>query len=173
MQSCRQLSSDGLYAYRSAVEDIFGEDAIDFGQYVKPSTTDSPVTEDGPRDIPKPLQQPIMGDPDEDKIGTSFVERQNLTLRMQNRRYTRKTNGFSKKLLNHKHSVSLWYGYYNWVRPHGGLKGRTPAMAAGLAKEPYPLNWLCDLIDARATQPQRPHFYNTKNRTAEAARMAA
>ncbi len=80
----------------------------------------------------------VMGRPDEDHVSTSYVERQNLTMRMQMRRFTRLTNAFSKKLENHAHAVALHFMHYNWCRPHQTLtkaaKGvyRTPAMAAGL-----------------------------------------
>ena len=162
MKSCRLLTSDGLYAYESAVEDVFGRGGIDFGMYVKPSTTDSPVSEDVPLDRSKPVRRGIFGDPNEEEINTSYVERANLTLRMGNRRFTRKTNAFSKKLENHKRSLALFYVHYNWCRPHRSLKGKTPAMAAGLAQDRYPVSWIVDLIDARAPKPNRPKHYKRR-----------
>lgn len=75
---------------------------------------------------------------------TSLVERQNLTMRMSMRRFTRKTNAFSKKFQNHVHSVSLHSVWYNWCRPHQTLKGATPAMAAGLTDYPRDVQWIVD-----------------------------
>ena len=99
----------------------------------------------------------VIGDSEEG--GTSFVERTNLTMRMGMRRYTRKTNGFSKKLENHKYMLYLFFTYYNWVRPHMTLE-TTPAVAAGLAKRERSLKWIVGLIDKRAPKPNRPKKYN-------------
>lgn len=169
LRSIRQLTSDGLYAYESAVEDAFGAD-IDFGMLVKPNTAD--VQE---RSIPKPVQRSMQGNPDPDRINTSYVERSNLTLRMQNRRYTRLTNAFSKTLVNHCHMLALYFTFYNWCRPHLSLGKRvTPAMAAELCSSVYPVSWIVELVDIGAAKPQCPRFYNTKRRSAaEAARTAS
>ena len=89
----------------------------------------------------------VNGNPDHHKISTSFVERQNLTMRMGMRRFTRLTNGFSKKLRNHAAAVSLHFFYMNWARPHGSLANpypRTPAMASGLSDHV----WTCEEIAA-------------------------
>jgi hypothetical protein len=74
----------------------------------------------------------ISGDPDVAHISTSHAERQNLTMRMSMRRFTRLTNAFSKKFKNHGHSLALYFVFYNWMRKHESLAGKTPAMAAGL-----------------------------------------
>ena len=163
MRSCQQLTTDGLYSYEPAVEDIFGRGKIPFGQYVKPNTTDSPFDEQV-YNRPRPVQRAVFGEPDKTHIGTSFVERSNLTLRMGNRRFTRCTNGHSKTLVNHKHALDLYYTFYNFCRPHMSLKGATPAMAAGLAKQPYGLEWVIDLINERRPKPNRPSCYMTKRR---------
>ena len=160
MKSCKMLSSDGLYAYESAVEDVFNG-GLDFGTYVKPNTTDSPH-DDNEYDRPKPVRKAVFGNPDEEKINTSYVERNNLTIRMHTRRFTRLTNAFSKKLQNHKHALAVYFVWYNWCRPHMSLKGRTPAMAAGLATEKYPVEWICDLVAARAPKPNRPKTYKKR-----------
>jgi hypothetical protein len=85
-------------------------------------------------------KMPVMGNPDMDKVSTSYVERSNLSMRMGMCRFTRLTNGFSKKAENHAHAVSLFFMFYNYCKPHmtltkaaGGIK-RTPAMAAGLTE---------------------------------------
>jgi hypothetical protein len=90
----------------------------------------------------------IMGSPDPDKVSTSYVECQNLTMRMGMRRFTRLTNGFSKKIENLAHAVSLHYMYYNFARPHKSLgKGVTPAMAAGIAEYPWTVWDIAALLD--------------------------
>ncbi len=164
LRSIRQLTSDGLYAYESAVEDAFGTD-INFGMLVKPNTTDVEA-----RSIPRPKQTAVIGDPDEDRINTSFVERSNLTLRMQNRRYTRLTNAFSKTLAGHRAMLSLYFTFYNWCRPHMSLGRRvTPAMAAGLSTTVYPVSWLVELVDIRAPKPNRPKHYKPRKKRAGAS----
>lgn len=92
----------------------------------------------------------INGNPDEDRISTSYVEGQNLTMRMGMCRFTRLTNGFSKKLRNHAAAVSLHFFYMNWGRPHKSLANpypRTPAMAAGLADHIWTCEEIAGLLD--------------------------
>ena len=90
----------------------------------------------------------ITGEPDHSKISTSYVERQNLTMRMGMRRFTRLTNGFSKKVENLAHAVSLHYMHYNFARPHASLgKRTTPAMAAGVAEYPWTTWDIAHLLD--------------------------
>ncbi len=97
--------------------------------------------------------RPVTGNPDLDKASTSYVERQNLTMRMGMRRFTRLTNGFSKKVENLAHAVSLHYMHYNFARPHKTLtKARngyptTPAMAAGVADHVWTLTEIAALLD--------------------------
>ena len=92
--------------------------------------------------------RPVIGTPDPDKISTSYVERQNLTMRMGMRRFTRLTNGFSKKIENLTHAVSLHYMHYNFARPHKSLgRGVTPAMAAGVAAYPWTVWDIAKLLD--------------------------
>ncbi|PIV24369.1 MAG: IS1 family transposase [Deltaproteobacteria bacterium CG03_land_8_20_14_0_80_45_14] len=138
-----QLSSDKLKAYVEAVETVFSAD-IDYGQIVK-SYEAEPI---GPGRYSPPkvisvLKEYITGNPDFNKICTSFVERQNLTVRMQMRRFTRLTNAFSKKLENLKTAVALHFTHYNFERIHGTLR-MTPAMAAGVTKELWSIR---DLIE--------------------------
>jgi len=87
----------------------------------------------------------VSGDPDPKHVSTSFVERQNLTMRMQMRRFTRLTNGFSKKADNHRHSVALHYMHYNFCRVHQTLRV-TPAMEAGLTDHIWSIAELCALL---------------------------
>jgi IS1 family transposase len=138
-----QLSSDKLKAYVEAVETVFGAD-IDYGQIVK--SYEAEPTGPGRYSPPKVisvLKEYITGNPDFNKICTSFVERQNLTVRMQMRRFTRLTNAFSKKLENLKAAVALHFTHYNFVRIHGTLR-MTPAMAARVTRELWSIR---DLID--------------------------
>ena len=126
-----QLTTDGFRAYIDAVERTFGSE-IDYSQLVKVYSGDEAARERySPSEIIGAFPTPIMGRPDPEKISTSHVERQNLTMRMQMRRLTRLTNGFSKKLANLKAAVGLHIAHYNFVRVHGTLK-TTPAMAAGI-----------------------------------------
>jgi hypothetical protein len=89
----------------------------------------------------------ISGNPDESKISTSYVERQNLTMRMSMRRFTRLTNGFSKKVENHAHSVALFAMYYNFVRVHKTLR-TTPAMAANVTKRLWEIGDIVRVVEA-------------------------
>lgn len=127
-----QLSSDGFTSYVRAVEETFGAD-IDYGQQIK-TFASSPSSSTGMRGYAPPelvecVFQIINGKPDIKHISTSFIERQNLTIRMQIRRFTRLTNAFSKKLENLKAAVSLHFAHYNFMRIHSTLKV-TPAMEA-------------------------------------------
>ena len=92
----------------------------------------------------------ISGDPDPAKISTSYVERQNLTIRMSMRRFTRLTNAFSKKIENHAAAVALHFMHYNFARPHKSLRNpypRTPAMAARIADHVWTLTEIAALLD--------------------------
>ena len=88
----------------------------------------------------------IRGNPDPKHISTSYVERQNLSMRMGMRRFTRLTNAFSKKAENHAHMIALYFVHYNFARVHGTLK-QTPAMAAGLADHPWTLEEIVGLLE--------------------------
>ena len=91
----------------------------------------------------------VSGDPDTRTANTSFVERQNLTMRMGMRRFTRLTNGFSKKIENHAHAVSLHFMHYNFARPHKTLGTKiSPAMAAGLSDHLWTVEEICRLLDS-------------------------
>jgi hypothetical protein len=105
-------------------------------------------------------RQPVFGKPDMSLVSTSYVERSNLTLRMSNRRFTRLTNGFSKKIVNHCHMLALGYMHYNFCRKHMSLK-RTPAQAAGIADRQWTLEEVVEMVDA--------HFVEKLNAEFEAA----
>ncbi len=126
-----QLSSDALYAYIGATEHAFGLD-VDYGQIVK--TYEAEPVGPGrysPPNVVSAKRTPIKGDPDTAHISTSLIERQNLTMRMSMRRFTRLTNAFSKKLENLKAAVALHFAHYNFVRIHSTIRC-TPAMEAGV-----------------------------------------
>ena len=127
-----QLSSDKLRAYVDAVQLEFGND-VDYGQIVK-SYEGEPIGP-GRYSLPKVIstaKEYIFGNPDPRRICTSHIERQNLTIRMQIRRFTRLTNAFSKKVENLKAAVALHFVHYNFCRVHQTLRV-TPAMEAGIA----------------------------------------
>jgi len=128
-----QLTTDGLRAYIEAVEAAFGAD-IDYAQLVKKYKSDETGNIDrrySPGDFVSATKVTVTGNPDEDMISTSYVERQNLTMRMSMRRLTRLTNGFSKRWGNLNKALALHFAYYNFVRVHQSLRV-TPAMEAGI-----------------------------------------
>jgi IS1 family transposase len=144
-----QLTADGHRAYLDAVEGAFGAD-VDYAQLVKlygepPEAQGrySPAVCIGAR------KEAITGRPDKKHVITSYVEQQNLTMRMHMRRFTRLTNAFSKKFESHVHMVALYTVWYNFVRIHETLKV-TPAMAAGLSPILWSMEDVANLIDAAA-----------------------
>ena len=128
-----QLTTDSYRGYAYAVESVFNK-RIDYAQLHKvyDETPDSEKRY-SPARIIRVLAKPMLGNPDESKISTSYVERQNLTMRMNMRRLTRLTNAFSKRLYNLYCAVSLHFFYYNFMRVHQSLRV-TPAMEAGISK---------------------------------------
>lgn len=143
-----QLSSDALKAYVDAVERGFGG-AVDYGQIVKAYATGGDETAGAaqrkysPPEVVSITKTVISGKPDLDLVSTSYVERQNLTMRMHIRRLTRLTNAFSKKLENYKAAIALHFVWYNFVKIHSTIKA-TPAMAAGVAEEPWTVRELVE-----------------------------
>lgn len=136
-----QLTTDGFKPYLTAVESAFGAD-IDYAMLVKLFSGDESNRERySPGEIIDARPVPVSGNPDLRHISTSYIERQNLTLRMQLRRLTRLTNAFSKKLENLKAALSLHFAWYNFCRIHSSLRV-TPAMAAGISSEIWPLDRL-------------------------------
>ena len=143
-----QVTTDGLRFYREAVANAF-DGNTDFAQLIKIFGDVYPDGRVGTAHavVVGTETKTICGNPDPKHVSTSFVERSNLTVRMHNRRFTRLTNAFSKKLHNHRCAIELHFCYYNWCRVHQTLK-MTPAMAAGLADHPWSVAELVGLLDS-------------------------
>ncbi|MCU1256972.1 MAG: uncharacterized protein JWM83_3271 [Candidatus Angelobacter sp.] len=143
-----QLTTDGHRVYADAVEDAFGAD-VDYAMLVKIFGSSGDVTESrySPATCIGCRTGVLSGQPDPQHISTSFVERQNLTMRMGMRRFTRLTNGFSKKVENHGHAVALHFMHYNFCRIHKTLRV-TPAMEAGLTDHVWTIEELLSLLSA-------------------------
>ena len=160
-----QLTTDGHKAYLEAVEGAFGAD-VDYAQIVKlygePTGGKGHERKYSPSECTGIKVKRVEGVPDLRHISTSYVERQNLTMRMGMRRFTRLTNAFRKKLENHLHMLSLYFVHYNFCRQHKSLGGVSPAMATGVSQTLHDVEWICKLIDARAPKPNRPKTYRTK-----------
>ena len=142
-----QLTSDGHRAYLEAVEEAF-QGEVDYAMLSKIYAPEELALQ----------AELVVGQPDLNAISTSGVERQNLTLRMSQRRFTRKTNGFSKLLINHANAAAMHYFHYNFCRVHQSLE-TTPAVAAGVAPKPYDLDWFAEQIRASWPKPKRPNAY--------------
>jgi IS1 family transposase len=130
-----QISSDGLQAYIEAIEQGFGAKNVDYAQVVKTysvcNLNKDAASRYSPADVVKVEKEIVFGEPDEELISTSHVEKQNHTLRMHCRRLSRLTNAFSKKVENFKAAVALNFAYYNFCKKHIAVKA-TPAQAAGV-----------------------------------------
>jgi IS1 family transposase len=145
-----QITTDGHRVYLWAVEDAFGQN-VDYAMLVKLYGQEP----DGERRYSTAKcigadKHVIQGNPDTQAISTSYVERQNLTMRMSMRRFTRLTNAFSKKLENHTLALALYFMYYNFARPHKTLANpypRTPAMAAGISNHIWTVGEIAKLVD--------------------------
>ncbi len=154
-----QLTTDGHHAYLNAVGEAFG-DNIDFAQLIKLYGREgadanaekrySPARYTGSR------KTVVSGQPEPEHISTSYVERQNLTMRMHMRRFTRLTNAFSKKIENHCYAIALYFVYYNFCRIHKTLRV-TPAMEAKLVKKPMTIQDIVSLIPATAPVKRGPY----------------
>jgi IS1 family transposase len=152
-----QLTTDGFNGYRDAVGGSFGSEKVDYGMLVKLYSGGA----EGPRASAERRYSPaicigaqkteVFGDPNKRHISTSYIERQNLTMRMSMRRFTRLTNAFSKKFENHCHALALYFVWYNWMRKHK-TTGTTPAIAAGLTDEMLNMSHVVRLIDKRDEQ---------------------
>jgi IS1 family transposase len=149
-----QLTSDGHKAYLEAVEGAFGGD-VDYAQLVKiyGAAPESVKGRYSPAECTGAVKTRIEGNPDPKHVSTSYAERQNLTMRMHMRRFTRLTNGFSKKFENHMHMVALYAVWYNFVKQHKSLKGLSPAMAAGASDTLWSMADVAEMIDATLPKP--------------------
>ena len=157
-----QITTDGHHAYLQAIEDAFGADA-DYATLEKVYRTDPRV---GAGRYSPPVcigtkTKVVEGMPDEAHISTSYVERANLSIRMQNRRVTRLTNAFSKKFQNHVHALALYFAFYNFVRVHKTLR-MSPAMAAGISDRLWSMEDIAERIDANRPQPGKRGPYKKR-----------
>lgn len=150
-----QLTTDGLKVYLEAVEGAFGAD-VDYAQLVKlyGAAPEAAKGRYSPAECTGIRKRRVEGSPDEKSVSTSYVERQNLSMRMHMRRFTRLTNGFSKKVANHTHMVALYTVWYNFCRIHKTLRV-TPAMEAGISDTLRDCEWIVGLIDAAAPAPKK------------------
>jgi IS1 family transposase len=157
-----QLTTDGHRAYLNAVEEAFGDD-IDYAQLVK-LYGDAPEAFKGrysPAECIGAKKERITGNPDKTHVSTSYVERNNLSIRMHMRRFTRLTNAHSKKFENHAWGVALHVMFYNFVRIHSTVR-MSPAMAVGVADRLWDMSDIVALIDAREAAPKRPATYRKR-----------
>lgn len=156
-----QLTTDGHGPYIGAVEKVFGG-AIDYAMLVKvyEGQDQQGQRRYSPAGFVKADKRRIAGDPDLKEVSTSYVERQNLTMRMSMRRFTRLTNGFSKKIENLAHAVALHFMFYNFGRIHKTLRV-TPAMEAGISDHVWSLEEIAGLVKDEAPAKRGP--YKKKN----------
>lgn len=148
-----QISTDGLQSYPLAISYAFGNDEYAHGRLIKLYSKNKEGREVciGARKVKG------YGKPDMERTCTSFVERSNLTMRMQNRRFARKTNAHSKIVPNHKHMIALGFMHFNFCRVHQTLK-RTPAMAAGVSSHVWSLREVVEMMDASEAAAQERAF---------------
>jgi IS1 family transposase len=142
-----QLTTDGHQVYLDAVMGAF--DQVDFAQLVKLYGDEGGKGADkkySPSDCTGTIKKPVAGSPNPKHISTSYVERQNLNMRMGMRRFTRLTNAFSKKIDNHLHALALYFVFYNFVRMHKTLRV-SPAMAAGVSDRLWEIQDIVSLVD--------------------------
>ena len=159
----RRTESDGHRAYLEAVEGAFGGD-VDYAQLVKiyGEAPDRIKGRYSPAECIGAEKRRIEGSPDPKHISTSFAERQNLTMRMHMRRFTRLTNAFSKKVENHVHSLALFTTYYNFVKVHKTLR-MTPAMAAGVADRLWDIGDIVKLVENAEPKPAKRGPYRKQD----------
>lgn len=161
-----QITTDGLPAYIEAVEAAFGGD-VDYAMLVKdyspapPGRSQPDTVRYSPGRVSGSRRMVVQGNPDPQAISTSLVERHNLTMRMGMRRFTRLTNGFSKRVERHAAQVALFVLHYNFCRIHKTLRC-TPAMEAGIDTTVRDSDWIVGLVDARAPKPRRPKTYRKR-----------
>ena len=144
-----QLTTDGYRVYLESVESAFYA-GIDYAMLHKIYGSDQdPEKRYSPAQCLGCTVKTISGNPDPRHVSTSYVERQNLTMRMSMKRFARLSNGFSKKIENHAHAVSLHYMYYNFARIHKSLR-TTPAQAAGVTDRLWEIADIVTLLDSKS-----------------------
>jgi IS1 family transposase len=158
-----QLTSDGHKAYLEAVEGAFGAD-VDYAQLIKiyGAAPESMKGRYSPAECTGARKERIEGNPDPKHVSTSYAERNNLTIRMHMRRFTRLTNAFSKKVENHAYAVALHMMYYNFVRIHSKLR-MTPAMAAGVSDRLWEIGDIVALVEAAEEAPAKRGPYKKRS----------
>jgi len=150
-----QLTTDGHQMYLSAVEDAFGG-GVDYAMLNKIYAATQEEHRYSPAECTGCEKRVIQGDPDPKRISTSYVERANLSMRMGLRRYTRLTNGHSKKLANHCAALAIYFMHYNFVRIHSTIRC-SPAMAAGVTPHLWSVEEIVDLLPAEAPTKRGPY----------------
>jgi IS1 family transposase len=150
-----QITSDGLAAYKNAVPDAFGGE-VDFAQLVKIYSASQVETRYSPAECIGCERHAVSGNPDRNHVSTSYVERANLSMRMGLRRYTRLTNGHSKKLENHCAALAIYFMHYNFARVHSTVRC-SPAMAAGVDKHLWSVQEIVELLPAEAPKKRGPY----------------
>ena len=155
-----QLTTDGHLAYLRAVEGAFGMD-VDYAMLVKlyGASSESAKGRYSPAECIGAKPVPIMGAPEPKDISTSYVERSNLSIRMGNRRFTRLTNAFSKKIDNHIYMLSLYFCFYNFCRIRKRRYASRPRCRLALPDTVRDMDWIVGMIDAVAPKPVRPLRY--------------
>jgi IS1 family transposase len=154
-----QLTTDGHKAYLSAVEDAFGAN-VDYAMLVKLYGNPQGKEEArrySPGECCGTIRGTVCGNPSAKDVSTSFIERQNLTMRMSMRRFTRLTNGFSKKIENHECALAIYFMHYNFARIHASLRV-SPAMAAGVTEKLWSLDDIAALVEAKEVPKKRGHY---------------
>ena len=156
-----QLTTDGPRAHLEAIEGSFGVD-VDYAHLVKLYGRPRGDGQNSHHPVCTGLRKTVVaGKPDPAHINTSCVERQNLTMRMSMRRFTRLTNAFSKKIENHAHAVALHFMHYNFCRIHHALSV-TPAMEAGVTSRLWDVGDIVDMVEDAAPKPSRPTTYKKR-----------
>lgn len=156
-----QLTTDGNRLYLEPIENYMGG-MVDYAQLIKKFGNEDPDTKYSPGKCLGTEKRHVDGTPDEKLISTSYAERQNLNIRMQNRRFTRLTNAFSKKAEMLAYSIAITFMYHNFVRVHQTLK-TTPAVAAGLAKHKWRIEDVVDLLPVEMPGKRGPYKKRNSN----------
>ena len=162
-----QLTTDGHGAYLEAVTDAFSadvDDAMLIKQYGDLTGTKGHERKHSPAECTGTIKEAIFGKPDMSQVGTSHIERQNLTMRMGMRRFTRLTNAFSKQAESHAYAVALHFMHHNFCRTPKTLR-MTPAMAAGLVSSPWEVEDIVALVEAAGEAPKKRGPYAPRKKT--------